>query len=209
MAKHCPICNRSNSEVEFYGEFCKYCAQERLAEKLPKEILIEKCSRCGRIKAGGRYVKETGMAINTIMRSKIPKYGTKFIEMEGDSAVVDVIDNETGASTEKSIKLDYNGKICEACYRKAGMYYEAVMQLRGDTDKVERMISKVNKYFERHQEFVTKVEQVDNGYDMYLSSKKLVTAFLSLMNIKATVSYTLHGLRKGKKIYRNTYSIRL
>ena len=71
------------------------------------------------------------------------------------------------------------------------------------------MISKVNKYFERHQEFVTKIEQIDNGYDMYLSSKKLVTAFLSLMNIKATVSYTLHGLRKGKKIYRNTYSIRL
>ena len=51
---------------------------------------------------------------------------------------------------------------------------------------------------------------MDNGYDVYVSNKLLANAFIAERNIVAKTSYTLSGLNKsGKKVYKNTYAIRL
>ena len=104
--------------------------------------------------------------------------------------------------------LTYKKYLCEKCYRKACNYHEAVVQLRGNMQRAEKMLAKITKYFEARDEFITKVEEADNGMDVFLSNKKLATAFMSRNDLKPVVSFTLVGVKKGRKVYKNTYALR-
>ena len=69
-------------------------------------------------------------------------------------------------------------------------------------------MEKVIRYFERNGEFVARIVDDNGGRDVFLSSKKLADAMVARFRLRPVMSYTLAGLQKGKKVYRNTYAIR-
>ncbi|MGB9732418.1 MAG: NMD3-related protein [Candidatus Micrarchaeia archaeon] len=213
MAKHCPICNRSSDEFKFYGEFCEVCTREMVDKKLPKEIHIDRCRVCKRIRLGNSFVEENDASIEEELRHALSKYEVKLRSYNQGVGVANVsIATEVSGERlvlDKRISIKYNRTICKQCSRRLGGYFEAIFQIRGSKEKVENFKNSVKNFFEANNEFVTKEEEVNGGVDLYLSSKKLASNYLSMFRIKANTSYTLHTVKNGKKLYRNTYSIQL
>ena len=76
-------------------------------------------------------------------------------------------------------------------------------------EKVGRAAASLQKYLERNGAFVTKVEQKEHGVDVYASDKKVALSFISVRHMKWKGSFELHGEKRGKRLYRNTYFITL
>lgn len=212
VAKHCPICNRTSAEIRFYGEFCEKCAGERLGTDVPGIIEIERCKKCGRIKTKEGMKEEEGKSLNLAISPKLKDYKVKLIDYSKDKALLDIVldeGREGRLSIEKEVILKYKNMTCESCYKRVGGYHEAVFQLRGDPERIERFVGKVSKYLDVRGEFIARVDKVEGGLNVFISSKKSANAFISERDIVATPSYTLMGLKSGKRIYKNTYSIRL
>jgi len=212
LAKHCPICNNSSAEVRFYGEFCEKCASDKLREKLQDEVVVERCRVCGKIRTKEGTRQEDKQSLLSAIQQQFIKFKVHLISYQDGRAILDVVDNskDQPLATEKGVAVKYRKMTCESCYKRIGGYYEATLQLRGDDERIARFVERLTRYFENRSEFVAKVEKVDNGYDVYVSSKLLANAFISEREIVAKTSYTLSGLnRSGKKVYKNTYAIRL
>ncbi len=73
-----------------------------------------------------------------------------------------------------------------------------------------RMADKISRFLERRDSFVSKSERVKNGIDLYVEDKLVMNSFFDIYkNIRPKRSYTLAGMRNGKRLYRNTYLIDL
>ena len=212
MPKHCPSCGKSSADTKFYGEFCEACTEKKVLEKLPSAVELTVCKRCGMVRSMGKFLKQDKEAIEAALAQQLKGYSVTFKgadEETIDLAITDV-KPDYSITIEKKIHVNWKKSMCERCNRIAGSYYEAMLQLRGsDTDKIERFIKRVTRYFEHRNEFVTMIKKADNGLDVYLSNKKLASAYLSSHGVKAVASYTLYGVKQGKKVYRHTYAIRL
>lgn len=213
MVKYCPICNRSSNDFKFYGEFCEVCTKEMFDKKLPKEVHVDKCRVCRRIRLGNSFVEENRASIEEELKHEIPKYKISVKSYDENlklaDAEISVDVNGEKLVLEKRISIKYNKTICKQCSRRLGGYYEAVFQVRGEKEEVERFKNSLKNFFEANNEFITREEELESGVNIYLSSKKLAENYLSMFKIKATKSYTLHTVKNGKKLYRNTYSIQL
>ncbi len=210
MPKHCPICNASSSEVEFIGEFCAPCAGKRISDKVPSEATIARCKACDRIRIAGAYFKPTPEAMQKAISLSLKGCAFRILDIDRTCVTLELM-NAAGhkAIAEKRINMSYTKVLCDKCRKKAGSYYEAVMQLRGNPERVEKLSIKLNAYLERHGAFIARTEENDNGRDLYVSDKGLAAAFIARGRIVAMASYTLYGLKNGKRVYRHTYSIRL
>ncbi len=212
VSKHCPLCNRSSDETMFYGEFCRYCTEEKLTKKIPDNVEAHLCKRCGRLQIGsGRFAKLSGRSLETALQHIMNKFIVHVISFDEQHVVIDVTEegHRYNVSAEKTVGIKFRKTMCDTCVRKACSYYEAVLQLRGDEERVANFERSIEKYIIKRGGFISKIEDIDNGRDMYISSKQLVGNYLAQRHIKAVTSYTLYGLKQGKKIYRNTYAIRL
>lgn len=208
VPKHCPTCNRTSLEASFYGEFCRYCAEDRFRNSLPRRIHVDTCKRCGDIKAKGRFVKPSKLALAEIIQSEFKKCTIKVLDLQANRVIAEVTNRE-GLSTQMEIELISKKTLCDMCYKKANSYYEGVIQLRGNEEKMARIINSISRYFESNGEFITKIENKDKGYNVYVSNKRLATAYFTIRRISTKMSYTLYGLKNGKQVYRNTYSVRV
>ncbi len=212
MVKRCPTCNRTNNEIRFVGEFCEKCASEKLIGKLPVVLEVDKCRVCGRIKTKEGMFGEDKTSLSSVIQQRLIKFRVKVIGYGPGRALVDVVAQTAHdtVSAEKEFELKYRKITCDSCYKRIGGYYEATLQLRGDLERISRFIERVSRYLEERDSFVAKVEKVDNGYDVFVSNKAAAAAFISEREIVAKTSYTLSGVNKsGKKVYKNTYAIRL
>jgi NMD protein affecting ribosome stability and mRNA decay len=212
MPRYCPTCGNSSDRMQFFGNFCEECTRKKFAESLISSIEVYRCKSCGRIKAGGGFAQPGSDSLAAAVKKQLGGYAIKIIGIGEDECSAKVLVSQDTAhgtiSSEKEIVISYKKVLCERCYRKACNYHEAVVQLRGDMQRAQKMLARITKYFEDRNGFITKVEENDNGMDVYLSSKKLASAFMSRMDLKPVMSYTLVGVRKGKKVYKNTYALR-
>lgn len=213
MAIRCPTCNRSSDEIKFIGEFCEECIANRIKDTVPDKAKIYVCRFCNRIKSGGTFRKLDKNTLAVALKKDLGANGFR----------VDVIHYHNGAASLE-FECDYeNAKVhftklvdiktvienCIDCTRMKSGYYEALVQLRGDGYLVERMAIKLTKYVEANGAFISKTEKEGTGIDMYISNKKLVSAFFMLYRLKPKRSYTLYGMKHGKELYRNIYALRL
>ncbi len=211
MAKHCPICNRSSADVPFHGEFCRYCTEDKLSGKISAKAELDICKRCGLLRVGKAFVRLEGRNVQKVVERAVKGYGVRLVDFGEDYALVEFTeeDEHGRVSVEKRIPLSRKKVLCDTCFKKAASYYEAIFQLRGSTTKGWRMIKSLENYLKANDGFISKVEENDNGLDVYISNKKLAAAFLNFARASFKASYTLYGMRGGKRIYRNTYAIRL
>ncbi len=209
MPKYCPTCGNSSEKSRFFGNFCESCTKEKFSKGLPLIISISRCKRCGKIKAGGSYADPTTRNLEIAIGQQFGKNRVYLIEYEGSRAKLEVsFDTDHGTiAANHEVEIAYKKVLCEMCYKKACNYHEAVIQLRGNNHRINRFIEKVSRYFDLNNEFISKIEQADNGMDVYVSNKRMAAGLISKMKLHPTTSFTLAGVKNGKRIYKNTYAL--
>lgn len=211
MPRHCASCNRSESEIKFFGDFCQNCATLRLLKKVPDSVNIKICKRCGRVYTGRGFENESGASMNAAAAFGLKGYKTNTLAYEGDKALVEFSEGTKDGTlaAEKEITIRYEKTLCEKCGMIAREYYEALIQLRGNPDRVQRTKERIERYISKSGAIITKVKDNDSGVDLYVSDKGVVTSMILRMRLHAISSFTLYGLKRGKRVYRNTYAIHL
>ncbi len=196
----------------FVGELCSRCAGKKLEEKLPELVKAERCRICGRIQTKEGVMEINQKSLQLLIQQRLNKFKISLINYGEEKALIDVVEEgwSQPVAAEKEIGIKYTKMTCESCYKKQGGYFEATMQLRGDEERAQRFAARFKKYIEERGGFISEAKEVEGGYDIYTSSKALAAAYMKEKEIKAKASYTLSGLNKsGKKVYKNTYAVRV
>ncbi len=195
---------------------CKKCFLEthKLFELKVPVIKIKECE-CGRYFLK-KWTKPKKSLVDDITEKNIKTFGEVVKKdvswkRQGNRYVVTVRLSGLVGGLKKEEEKEYiiiaKKNVCDVCTKKRGSYYEAKIQLRGVP--LKKALSVIP---EKYNDTITKVEKTKNGFNIYLSDKKIAARIireLRHLNMKIKASYKLIGMKKGKKIYRNYYSVRL
>jgi nonsense-mediated mRNA decay protein 3 len=214
MIKHCPTCDRTSKDALFIGEFCEFCVTAKASKNFPTYAAVEYCKRCGRIKTNEGHVEFTKRALGAVLAKELCNSKCKidvrdFGEKSAKVFVTVTIGDEDRVGFEKEIKLKTSHMICQDCYRKSSGYYEAVFQIRGEKEGVNAMMQKVKRFLEARGAFISKIDEHDTGIDVYVSDKAMMKTFFLYNKLKPKASYTLYSIKQGRKVYRDTYMLRI
>ncbi len=222
--KVCPRCGRTEKEVPFIGFFCRDCYLELNPPIKESEIKLKVCPTCGRIFVGywtefdltkvAKWIKDHIKISNDvekpILTITLGKEDEKTIEYRGIL---------TGVIQGTPIEYRFSGTVrkvyeqCPYCARRAGGYYEAVIQLRGERWKelYKEVIDRISKEKDP-KAFVTKEVPRREGIDIFVGSKKVaekVAKKLKQLGAKVKFSYEQVTEKDGKPVTREFISIRL
>ncbi|HUY69965.1 MAG TPA: NMD3-related protein [Candidatus Baltobacteraceae bacterium] len=210
---HCPTCNKTSEELRFIGNFCESCVLDKLKTRTPNRGIIYTCRFCNRVALGNDYSDQTNKSLSRALNIylHIKNCNIKVREFDGKVAHCELIYDIEGdmARFNCDIPIKVEHKTCMNCYRRSSGYFEAVIQARGEAKKVDKLISNITKFAERRDSFITKIEPMGNGSDIYVSNKIVVNEFFARFKLKPKRSYILYGLVRGKEAYRNVYSLHL
>jgi NMD protein affecting ribosome stability and mRNA decay len=210
MKIYCPTCGKSSEEIPFIGEFCYECVTKKIKEEMPETETVYTCRFCERMNVLGQYKKASKESLAEELTSLLKKHVT-VIDFDKKKASLNVVCTVDGnkAKFRYDINLKWKFKTCQQCDRKKSGYFEAVIQLRGDKFLIKQMLYSIEGFVNANGAFVTKKEDINEGYDVYISDKKVANEFFAAYKLKPKRSYTLHGMKKGKELYRNFYLLRL
>lgn len=203
---------------------------------IDNRLKMEMCSVCGSIKYRGRWFKwdiYEGMKkviadnlslspvikwkrVDMIFRKKGRTLYGVTIELKGE-----VEGNEVKEILETEVLV--TKIVCPTCSRKAGKYYEAVIQIRtdgrdfdkGEREAIERyLMESINKLEEEGRSvFISDKKETKRGVDFYISDKRVAHSLIYQMRerfggeIKSSAK--LFGVKDGIRQYRMTYLLRL
>lgn len=234
----CPVCGLS---VEHQiGGRCRDCFIKNIVlAEVPRVIHAVTCSRCGRFKIGEqwtnlevdieemiRFIVEQAINVHPDARNIVICIGLTSTNPSIFKAHVQVAADvsEVGTCTELDTEVRLSRIACDACSRKAGGYFEALVQIRSagrfpDENEVKQVKEMVNEVVARQTRkgdmlaFVTKIEKLPEGTDVYLGSnstaRQICRTAAERFGCSFSESSTLAGKEDGKNIYRITYSLRL
>lgn len=211
MTIYCPTCNRSSDECRFIGEFCEFCAGSKLKMDVPDFAKISQCRFCERLKIKGEYVDMNMDSLGRALKYalNIPEYIVDVEKYSNGMAYI-YAHKETEparAGVAMRVRVRVIHATCRRCFRVSAGYYQGVVQLRGNRMKIERIKEQMKRYLERREEFISKEEKQTNGIDLYVSSKQAANSFFMDFKLKPEKSFRLYGMKRGMKVYRNTYSL--
>ncbi len=201
----CPKCGRTSDEVEFIDAFCIY--DYPLNIKTPDRVELEQCTRCGRIRIRGEWTPYSEKKVADLVLSRCKG---DFEEASYDMAyqTASFLVRKGSARVERKIPLDIRRTICPQCSRISGGYFEAIIQLRGDQAKAEKLAGTLLKRLEK-KTFVTRTEEKDEGLDLYIGNSKAVVALMGELGLKVLITKKLVGREEGKRLYRTTFLVRV
>lgn len=215
--KICPRCGKSSRVAGFIGAFCKDCyVQRQPLYELP-ELVIDRCVKCGKLRLRGFWTDERNLP--AYLKEKIKTRHrlasvTASVHAEPDSRLgsVDlglVVEAEGQSVLAKERwELQFNKTQCPDCALQAGGYHEAIIQFRGDAERVERALQKYLRNIEAVT-FVAKVIPHKEGPDVLVGKKRPALELLSKLNFDFTVANKLVGEKQNKRVYRTTACVRL
>ncbi|MBI5000077.1 MAG: hypothetical protein HZB92_00905 [Euryarchaeota archaeon] len=212
------------------AKLCRECAMnKREPVSVPPLLSLPICAKCGSFVVGGKW-KETSPedAIWHLVESKLSPQGGKMdLRLEQAdgrnwNAGVTVTRRIEGAECrdEAKTRVSLSNRVCDRCSRQSGSYFEAILQVRADrrdptqaeldgaADLVDR------KAFDLREKgvFITRLEEVRGGIDIYLSSKEFARQMAK--NIAESTGGTtsaspqLFGQKDGKEVYRVTHVVK-
>jgi NMD protein affecting ribosome stability and mRNA decay len=209
---NCPTCNRSSKEYRFIGDFCEYCAAETAKKLAPLRVEVEQCRLCSRVRIKGTYKAMNKSSVKDIIElvMRMPGWKAEVKDLKERHALVRFYYGvENPIEFESDVQFKIVHRTCDDCFKRSAGYYEAVVQLRGERTKVEKEYNKINKNLESRGAFISKVDKIEAGYDIYVSSKALITEYFMQRRLKPKKSFTQYGMKGGMRLYRNTYFLQL
>ena len=144
---------------------------------------------------------------------------TFVVHVQADVDVSGVI-----ATDEDSVIVRLKNTVCKRCSRQRGSYYESIMQVRTgektlDDDLRDEVVRYVTTSVETQSKtnrslFISKVQEVPGGVDIYLSSislgKTLTRDLSESYGAEVKESSSLVGVSSdGQEVYRVTFLLRL
>ena len=203
LQQTCIICG---SPV-FAKNLCEKCFLERHELfQVPEKIELRHCTSCG-----GYYDRtwindnmEEILERKIIAKNDIVKKELKIVKGRVTFTCRGFIKPSRKIKEEKKTSLlMIERRKCDDCIKMLSGYYQAVIQVRGEN--AEKILKKVLSVI---KEGIT-VEKIKHGYDVRFISKNTafnVSRVLGNFTIKKT--YKLITEKKGKKLYRDFYSVR-
>lgn len=232
--RFCPKCGATDKP--FVKGFCLDCFLEdhpNLLE-IDKELQVESCKHCGKIKAKGKFVEDNEENLIALVESRLkinevskPKSLIDIIPLDEDKALAKImvegeIDGEP-VHLRKEVSLRFKTGLCDPCMRVSSQYHEGILQIRGDKKtpkkKFEEALLAVQALLsaEEKKDSLARVVEIHwqkTGVDVWIGSKhgtkqaaeKLAKSYGS----KVVVSAKLLGQDKqGKEKHRFTYLVRI
>lgn len=204
---------------------------------LPHHVDLEVCTRCREYDINGRWVAKDPVeaiqdaavdALMAVRGADVEGVSTTWEEQDPRTYVVTVHADCSvmgyPAEGEASTIVRVKNTVCKRCSRQLGSYYESILQVRSasgrlDDEMKEAALAMVENSVARQSAnnrslFITKMELVPGGVDVYLSSialgkaitKELGDAFCA----ETKESPKLVGqTTDGQDMYRLTYLVRL
>jgi len=230
----CVECGRDGPTVE---GLCVDCFRKRNPIVRPPDAIdAVVCVDCGRIETEGGWVRvDLEVAIPTLLRDRVPtdpratRVTFTHVSRAEDAAnfglavkaVARVSDVEVVESFRTRLRVKQG--LCPTCNRRRSNYYEGILQVRAQErplteEERGRLVSFVQSAVAKRstkgeEVFVTKVEDVRGGADVYLSSNTVARAIARELAdaFRGTVgsSPKLFGRKNGKDLYRVTYVVRV
>lgn len=232
------FCVECGKEGEIYDGLCAECfLVKRQFIDLPKTLDIVVCSECFAVKMGKIWndslslEKATQLSLENVLKKDRDVVATslKISIAERDPrnylAKVEVEYQVRDLRAQKSFQVEVrlHKGTCQKCSRKAGHYYEAIIQIRGSSSPSRKnslsgardlVRSRVEELSHQNREiFISKEEKQKGGYDIYLSSgtaaRMLARELTKQFGASSKSSASTVGMRDGEELKRMTYLIRL
>ncbi len=212
-------CVRCGRREAVHDGLCEYCILELNPPLPPGAIRVVMCPVCGSFRVGGAW-REVGLeeaVMEEVRRVLDPRYSLLGgeVEVEGSRVklrlTLGVYGKEAVWEGERELRIVK--EVCERCSRRAGGYYEAVIQLRGGhvEEAAEMAVREVESHPSR-MAFVTKVERVRGGIDVYVgdraAARRAARAVREAYGGEYKESSSLYGRRDGRELRRSTYLVR-
>lgn len=209
----CPKCGKESDGL------CAECYLEGNRLKFEKTE-ISLCTICGKVYHRGAWTPGFEKAIKNLIRKNLivpqeieaKKIGFEIVDQNNKRIFLKILfsgkyKNET-ITTELNAEIKVINKTCEQCGRISGGYYEAVLQVRSD-DLSD--LENINKIIALDSDFITKIENVKNGIDIYLTSQQYANEIKNKFRDKGFVTKTsskLMGKKEGRDFYRVYISVK-
>ncbi len=198
----CPLCGAREGEKPFIGPVCVDCY--KLKCTFPSQVYLDVCSHCGKVRLYGKWVDATDEMIEKWVLKRCKGKDKPVAYDEERSTLIFEIE---GRRIERSLKIRWNKKVCPQCCKISGGYYEAIVQLRGSKHRVKKWLRRL-LYLLRKRTFISQVEELKEGIDIYVGESKAVVAVLKDLGFKYEISRKLHTMKQGKRLYRTTFLLR-
>ncbi len=229
--KVCPRCGAKESDKQFIGQFCVDCYLSDHPEivRFPK-LSVPVCVHCGRIKVAGRWVEPSEDAITHFlakkMKTDLSTPRVNIVDLSVFPSQLDVKVRVCGeiegsqVCVDKDVRIAIKKTQCPVCTKSHGEYWELKVQIRGNKDLVEaalddalKMIDSLAKKDARAR--ILQVKKLKEGVDLLIGSKKIgrdiVKRLRNKFNARVIRTRKLTGedVHKGKRVYKETFSVRL
>ncbi|RLF47995.1 MAG: hypothetical protein DRN29_01055 [Thermoplasmata archaeon] len=210
------FCVECGKKGKTYNGLCLDCyLKKKKFFAIPSEIVVTFCRNCDAYKIGSEWKR--GMLwkdIEEYIKNQIKADIEYECRVEDNKVICYGKFEGREVVEEKEIKIKEKQKLCPQCSLKKGGYFEAVLQIRGaEKENLAEIEEIVKRRVKEKQSFISKKEKVRGGIDYYIGNKKAAEKaakeIKEAMGGELTVSSSLVGMKDGKRIYRNTYSIRM
>jgi nonsense-mediated mRNA decay protein 3 len=222
IMKSCPQCGRRESECEeqFVGAFCPGCFSEsRSLFSVRAPLELEHCPKCGKSKFQKDWERPTEERLSQYLSSRVRSaYPFEVLECKASSPEKNqlLVEAEVsfqlpqGSCAKKGITrtIALIANLCPECGQRSGGYYEAIIQLRGDPERVARKAALLKAVI-GNESFVSREEKLREGADLYVGSSKAAASALSKLGLRHSHSAKLAGKKHGRNLYRRSYCVRL
>ena len=218
--KFCPKCGKQTEN--FYDNLCKDCFLEKMKLiDLPEKIVIIHCRNCGRFYGRDKGELSLEDAVNYNLSKILKQNELQFATYRIDGGKVYSEVTLESAGLRKTFELDFRliqkETICRFCGQKFSGYYNSILQLR-NSERIDKILKEIETEIDRLNKrdtlaFVSKIDKVKNGVDVYIGSKsaanKVVHFLKSKYEFKPKISRKQYGIENGKKVFRDTILILL
>lgn len=231
----CVECGRETTETS-YG-MCPRCYAKKVKlARIPPRVHLLICPNCGVVKHKNMWKEETfDKAIKTAVEDTLsisPELTEKTVSIsckgKGKNlylcnvTVTGFLKNHE-VTEQHSVEVVIDKQLCRRCSRKAGHYFEAILQIRAEkrepTDKeIQSIVTEVKENItelekQGKQVFITEIVPVKGGVDLYMSDKGFTQKMMQMLHYrfggKTKITAKQSGMKDGKQQYRMTYLVRL
>ncbi len=236
MNGFCVECGISTDHL--VNGMCMECfLKDRTLVSLPDHVDLFTCTSCGQFLWRGEYQsmapeKAISLAaksgLSCIREGRVVKVNTVIEPRDSYNYAVTlqcrvaISDFETDAVATTIVRV--KNTVCKICSRRTGNYYEAILQVRTSEkalspDLQDEVLKKIEDFVDytattNPNAFITKMEIVPGGVDVYLSMIALGRELVKLLGdqycAETDESSKLVGqTRDGIEMYRVSYLVRL